>query len=68
MNDPQKWEYRLVTAPWKTPGEQWANLHLNPAGDEGWEAVAVLPAADDLHILMKRRKVENAKPYKAGGF
>jgi len=64
MNEHVKWEYRLVTAPWTTPGEQWAQLHLNPAGEDGWEAIGVLPAGDDLRILMKRPKVEGNKPRK----
>lgn len=66
-NPVQRWEYRLVTAPGTTAGEQWADLYLNPLGEEGWEAIAVLPAGDDLRILLKRPKYEPAHPMRAAG-
>lgn len=67
MSEQAKWEYRLVTAPWTTPGESWAEFYLNPAGDEGWEAISVQPAAsDEVHILLKRPKATTVRARSAG--
>jgi len=66
MSEQAKWEYRLVTAPWTAPGESWAEFYLNPAGDEGWEAISVLPAGDEVHILLKRSKASTVRARSAG--
>ena len=55
-----KWEYHVIsTQLWSTHTE--FNGYINGEGEEGWEAVCVLPGPpqDSLQILMKRQKQSN---------
>jgi hypothetical protein len=63
----RQWEYRVVSFP--TEDAEQGLRSLNAAGDDGWEAVGVIPKAlDESWVMLKREVVPDAGPERTVGF
>jgi hypothetical protein len=63
----RQWEYRLVL--FQAEDVELAVRNLNTAGDEGWEAVSVIPKdLDESWVMLKREVIPDAGPERTVGF
>jgi hypothetical protein len=63
----RQWEYRVVAFP--TEDVTQGVVNLNAAGDDGWEAVGVIPKGFDASwVMLKREVIPDAGPERTVGF
>ena len=63
----RRWEYRVVTFP--SEDSQHGLVSLNTAGDEGWEAVGVIPKdLNESWVMLKRELLQDDEPRGPVGF
>jgi hypothetical protein len=63
----RRWEYRVVRFP--SEDSQHGLTNLNTAGDEGWEAVGVIPKdLDESWVMLKRELLQHDEPRGPVGF
>jgi hypothetical protein len=63
----RRWEYRVV--PFPTDDGPHGLINLNTAGDEGWEAVGVIPKdLNESWVMLKRELLQDDEPRGPVGF
>jgi hypothetical protein len=63
----RRWEYRVVSFPSEDAAAGVEDL--NGAGEDGWEAVGVIPRNfDEVWVMLKRELVDDEEPRGPVGF